>query len=276
MIFILPESLPLDTWLVEDPSKSKAKKKEAAWFGRGRGTGRRPGRGRRRGGKGKKRKWQFCSRLSGCISSWILFKRTILEVNFCHVWDWRPKAIRVFNRYPLQLCISTSRTLQDSIQICFVADNRDLLRLISNVFPQSVMQLFLQKCEHFVKGSMFYRAELESVNSAVELCSFYCQSNTVNENFCSLKKECWEQENSGFLLKPSNLLRKLLIWLGSKLKVVDSIYGFLASHLLIFRDSMLPIGWRWRQPTPHCGASKRQHKDYVRRIRTRTQQDCRK
>ena len=114
------------------------------------------------------------------------------------------------------------------------------------------MQLLLQKCEHLVKGSMFYRAELESVNSAVELCSFYCQSNTVNENFCSLKKECWEQENSGFLLKLPILLRKLLICLGSKLKVADSIYGFLASHLLIFGDSMLPIGWQWRQTIPPC------------------------
>ena len=132
--FILPESLPLDTWLVEDPSNSKVKKREAAYFGRGRGTGRRPGRGRRRGGKGKKRKWQFCSRLSGCISSWILFKRTILVVNFRHLWDWRPKAVRVFNRYPLQLCISTSKTLQDSIQVCSVVDVRDLLRLIRNVF----------------------------------------------------------------------------------------------------------------------------------------------
>ena len=118
------------------------------------------------------------------------------------------------------------------------------------------MQLLLQKCEHLVKGSMFCRAELESVNSAVELCSFYCQSNTVNENFCSLKKECWEQENSGFLLKLPILLRKLLIWLGSKLKVADSIYGFLASHLLIFGDSVLPLGWQWRQTIPPCGQAR--------------------
>ena len=132
--FILPESLPLDTWLVDDRPKSKAQKEGSSWSWSGQGTERRPGRGRRRAGKGKRRKWQFCSRLSGCISSWMLFKRTILEVNFCHPWDWRPKAVRVFNRYPLQLCISTSRTLQDSIQVCSVVDVRDLLRLIRNVF----------------------------------------------------------------------------------------------------------------------------------------------
>ena len=45
---------------------------------------------------------------------------------------------------------------------------------------------------------------------------------------------------------------KVLIWLGSLLKVAVSIYGFLVFYLLIFRDSMLPIGWWWRQPIPPC------------------------
>ncbi|KAI7866232.1 hypothetical protein BDF14DRAFT_1743732 [Spinellus fusiger] len=49
---ILPDSLPLDTLLVDDTPKSKAKKKEAtAGRGRGRGLVRGRGRGRGRGGR---------------------------------------------------------------------------------------------------------------------------------------------------------------------------------------------------------------------------------
>lgn len=48
--FILPDSLPLETLLVDDTPKAKAKKKEAAVIrGRGRGRGRARGRGRGRG-----------------------------------------------------------------------------------------------------------------------------------------------------------------------------------------------------------------------------------
>ncbi|RUS18123.1 Sm-like ribonucleo protein [Endogone sp. FLAS-F59071] len=50
--FILPDSLPLDTLLLDDSPKAKAKKKDAAvGRGRGRGMGRggRGGRGRGRG-----------------------------------------------------------------------------------------------------------------------------------------------------------------------------------------------------------------------------------
>lgn len=55
--FILPESLPLDTLLVDDAPKAKAKKKEAAARGRGRPAagGRGRGRGRGRGGRGGRR-----------------------------------------------------------------------------------------------------------------------------------------------------------------------------------------------------------------------------
>jgi len=51
--FILPDSLPLETLLIDDTPKSKAKKKEAARGARGRGRGTR-GRGgpRGRGGRG--------------------------------------------------------------------------------------------------------------------------------------------------------------------------------------------------------------------------------
>ncbi|KAI9019382.1 hypothetical protein CLU79DRAFT_758573 [Phycomyces nitens] len=49
---ILPDSLPLDTLLIDDTPKSKAKKKEApAGRGRGRGMVRGRGRGRGRGGR---------------------------------------------------------------------------------------------------------------------------------------------------------------------------------------------------------------------------------
>ncbi|GFR27423.1 probable small nuclear ribonucleoprotein Sm D1 [Trichonephila clavata] len=48
--YILPDSLPLETLLVDDTPKAKAKKKEAAvGRGRGRGRGRARGRGRGRG-----------------------------------------------------------------------------------------------------------------------------------------------------------------------------------------------------------------------------------
>lgn len=48
--YILPDSLPLETLLVDDTPKAKAKKKEAAVIrGRGRGRGRARGRGRGRG-----------------------------------------------------------------------------------------------------------------------------------------------------------------------------------------------------------------------------------
>eukprot|EP00047_Mylnosiga_fluctuans_P001833 m.222087 g.222087 ORF g.222087 m.222087 type:complete len:122 (+) comp10709_c0_seq1:57-422(+) len=50
--FILPDSLPLDTYLVDDTPKAKAKKKEASAL-RGRGRGR--GRGGPRGGRGRGR-----------------------------------------------------------------------------------------------------------------------------------------------------------------------------------------------------------------------------
>lgn len=56
--YILPDSLPLETLLIDDTPKSKAKKKDAgragATRGRGRGTGGRGGRGgpRGRGGRG--------------------------------------------------------------------------------------------------------------------------------------------------------------------------------------------------------------------------------
>ncbi|KAI9001947.1 hypothetical protein BC832DRAFT_126306 [Gaertneriomyces semiglobifer] len=46
--FILPDSLPLDTLLIDDSVKSKGKKKEKG-RGRGRGRGGRGGRGRGRG-----------------------------------------------------------------------------------------------------------------------------------------------------------------------------------------------------------------------------------
>ncbi|KAG2176526.1 hypothetical protein INT44_007189 [Umbelopsis vinacea] len=56
--FILPDSLPLDTLLIDDSPKSKGKKKEAAApGGRGRGRGMRGGRGGPggggRGGRGR-------------------------------------------------------------------------------------------------------------------------------------------------------------------------------------------------------------------------------
>lgn len=54
--FILPESLPLDTLLVDDAPKAKAKKKEAAARGRGRPAGGGRGRGRGRGGRGRGRR----------------------------------------------------------------------------------------------------------------------------------------------------------------------------------------------------------------------------
>ncbi|KAF0469058.1 Sm-like ribonucleo protein [Gigaspora margarita] len=48
--YILPESLQLDTLLVDDTPKAKAKKKETVGVGRGRGRGRGTrGRGRGRG-----------------------------------------------------------------------------------------------------------------------------------------------------------------------------------------------------------------------------------
>lgn len=48
--YILPDSLSLETLLVDDTPKAKAKKKEAAVIrGRGRGRGRARGRGRGRG-----------------------------------------------------------------------------------------------------------------------------------------------------------------------------------------------------------------------------------
>ncbi|XP_055685870.1 probable small nuclear ribonucleoprotein Sm D1 [Lutzomyia longipalpis] len=57
--YILPDSLPLETLLIDDTPKSKAKKKEAARGGtRGRGRGARGGRGgpRGRGGRGRGRR----------------------------------------------------------------------------------------------------------------------------------------------------------------------------------------------------------------------------
>ncbi|XP_033107735.1 small nuclear ribonucleoprotein Sm D1-like isoform X1 [Anneissia japonica] len=52
--FILPDSLPLDTLLVDDTPKARAKKKEAA-VGRGRGRGSRGRGGGRGGGRGRGR-----------------------------------------------------------------------------------------------------------------------------------------------------------------------------------------------------------------------------
>eukprot|EP00041_Stephanoeca_diplocostata_P004543 m.46761 g.46761 ORF g.46761 m.46761 type:complete len:413 (+) comp15184_c0_seq3:176-1414(+) len=49
--YILPDSLPLDTLLIDDTPKTKAKKREAVTLGRGRGRGGRGGRGR--GGRGR-------------------------------------------------------------------------------------------------------------------------------------------------------------------------------------------------------------------------------
>ncbi|KAG9303121.1 hypothetical protein G9A89_005079 [Geosiphon pyriformis] len=49
--YILPDSLPLDTLLIDDTPKAKAKKKEAVGVGRGRGRGR--GRGSRGRGRGR-------------------------------------------------------------------------------------------------------------------------------------------------------------------------------------------------------------------------------
>ncbi|GAB0090245.1 Small nuclear ribonucleoprotein Sm D1 [Sergentomyia squamirostris] len=57
--YILPDSLPLETLLIDDTPKSKAKKKETARGGnRGRGRGARGGRGgpRGRGGRGRGRR----------------------------------------------------------------------------------------------------------------------------------------------------------------------------------------------------------------------------
>ncbi|KAK3812327.1 MAG: Sm-like ribonucleoprotein [Benniella sp.] len=51
--FILPDSLPLDTLLIDDSPKSKAKKKAAAAPTSARGRGR--GRGGARGGRGRGR-----------------------------------------------------------------------------------------------------------------------------------------------------------------------------------------------------------------------------
>ncbi|KAI8904232.1 hypothetical protein PhCBS80983_g03436 [Powellomyces hirtus] len=51
--FILPDSLPLDTLLVDDSVKSKGKKEGKPSAGRGRGT--RGGRGGRGGGRGRGR-----------------------------------------------------------------------------------------------------------------------------------------------------------------------------------------------------------------------------
>eukprot|EP01098_Paradermamoeba_levis_P004084 TRINITY_DN1780_c0_g1_i1.p1 TRINITY_DN1780_c0_g1~~TRINITY_DN1780_c0_g1_i1.p1 ORF type:complete len:122 (+),score=36.52 TRINITY_DN1780_c0_g1_i1:140-505(+) len=48
--FILPDSLPLDTLLIDDTPKTKAKPKEAVAKARGRGRGGRGGRGGSRGG----------------------------------------------------------------------------------------------------------------------------------------------------------------------------------------------------------------------------------
>ncbi|EEB05149.1 Sm snRNP core protein Smd1 [Schizosaccharomyces japonicus yFS275] len=45
--FILPDSLPLDTLLIDDSPKPKQKKKETRGRGRGRGRARARGRGRR-------------------------------------------------------------------------------------------------------------------------------------------------------------------------------------------------------------------------------------
>ncbi|KAL5022154.1 hypothetical protein ScPMuIL_001309 [Solemya velum] len=48
--FLLPDSLPLDTLLIDDTPKARAKKREAGHMGgRGRGRGGRGGRGRGRG-----------------------------------------------------------------------------------------------------------------------------------------------------------------------------------------------------------------------------------
>ncbi|KAG0042921.1 Small nuclear ribonucleoprotein Sm D1 [Gryganskiella cystojenkinii] len=56
--FILPDSLPLDTLLIDDSPKSKSKKKAASSgpvAGRGRGRGRGGARGGRGGGRGRGR-----------------------------------------------------------------------------------------------------------------------------------------------------------------------------------------------------------------------------
>uniref|UniRef100_U5EZM8 Small nuclear ribonucleoprotein Sm D1 n=1 Tax=Corethrella appendiculata TaxID=1370023 RepID=U5EZM8_9DIPT len=57
--YILPDSLPLETLLIDDTPKSKAKKKDAARAVRGRGRGTVRGRGRggpRGGGRGRGRR----------------------------------------------------------------------------------------------------------------------------------------------------------------------------------------------------------------------------
>lgn len=53
--FILPDSLPLETLLIDDTPKSKAKKKDSGRSNRGRGRGTRGVRGgiRGRGGRGR-------------------------------------------------------------------------------------------------------------------------------------------------------------------------------------------------------------------------------
>lgn len=53
--FILPDSLPLDTLLVDDAPKPKNKARKEADRGRGRGGPGRGGRGRGRGGRGRGR-----------------------------------------------------------------------------------------------------------------------------------------------------------------------------------------------------------------------------
>lgn len=55
--YILPDSLPLETLLIDDTPKAKARKKEAARGGiRGRGRGRGGPRGGRGGGRGRGRR----------------------------------------------------------------------------------------------------------------------------------------------------------------------------------------------------------------------------
>jgi len=51
--FILPDSLPLETLLIDDAPKAKAKKKDSGGGAAGRGRGRSRGRGR--GGRGRGR-----------------------------------------------------------------------------------------------------------------------------------------------------------------------------------------------------------------------------
>lgn len=53
--FILPESLPIDTLLVEEPPRAKGKKREAMSLGRGRGGRGGRGRGSRGGPRGRGR-----------------------------------------------------------------------------------------------------------------------------------------------------------------------------------------------------------------------------